>query len=103
MDAAEIDLQVLSLTSPGTEQIEAADATELAREANDFLADAIKKRPARFAGFAALPTEIPDKAAAELQRMVCEHGFKGGSSMVTAGAAIWMTNSSGQSSSEPKP
>ncbi len=77
MDAAKIDMQVLSLTSPGTEQLEPADAMALTREANNFLADAVKKNPARFAGFAALPTAIPDKAAEELERMVCEHGFKG--------------------------
>ncbi|HEV2379445.1 MAG TPA: amidohydrolase family protein [Terriglobia bacterium] len=77
MDAAGIDVQVLSLTSPGTEQAEAADAAALAREANDFLADAVKKNPARLAGFAALPTAAPDKAAEELDRMVRGHGFKG--------------------------
>ncbi len=70
-------MQVLSLTSPGTEQLEVADALALAREANDFLADAVKKNPARLAGFAALPTAAPDKAAEELERMVREHGFKG--------------------------
>ena len=31
MDAAGIDVQVLSLTSPGTEQLEVAEAVELAR------------------------------------------------------------------------
>lgn len=36
MDAARIDMQVLSLTSPGTEQLEAAEAIALAREANDI-------------------------------------------------------------------
>ena len=77
MDAAKIDMQVLSLTSPGTEQIAGADATALAREVNDFLADAIKKNPTRFAGFATLPTAIPDEAAEELERMVREHRFKG--------------------------
>jgi predicted TIM-barrel fold metal-dependent hydrolase len=77
MDAARIDMQVLSLTSPGTEQIDVADAMALAREANDFLADAVKKNPARFAGFASLPTATPDNAAAELERMVREHRFKG--------------------------
>jgi uncharacterized protein len=40
MDAAKIDMQVFSLTSPGAEQVEATDAIALAREANDFLADA---------------------------------------------------------------
>jgi len=59
MDAAKIDMQVLSLTSPGTEQLEAADAMELAREENDFLADAIMEQPTRFAGFARLPANSP--------------------------------------------
>ena len=77
MDGAGIDLQVLSLTSPGTEQSEAADAMAIAGEANDFLADAVNKNPARLAGFAALPTATPDKAARELERMVREHRFKG--------------------------
>jgi predicted TIM-barrel fold metal-dependent hydrolase len=65
MDAAKIDMQVLSLTSPGTEQSASADAMALAHDANDFLADAIKKNPTRFAGFAALPTATPHKAAKE--------------------------------------
>ena len=39
MDAAGIDMQVLSLTSPGAEQSDAAEAIALATEANDFLAD----------------------------------------------------------------
>ena len=77
MDAAGIDMQVLSLTSPGTEQLDADDAAAVAREANDFLADAVRKNPARFAGFAALPTAAPEKAALELDHMVRHHGFKG--------------------------
>jgi predicted TIM-barrel fold metal-dependent hydrolase len=77
MDAAGIDVQVLSLTSPGTEQLEAADAMSLASEANKLLAEAVKKNPTRLAGFATLPTALPDKAAEELDRMVREHDFKG--------------------------
>jgi hypothetical protein len=77
MDAAGIDIQVLSLTSPGTEQLEAADGITMAREANEFLAAAVKRNPTRFAGFATLPTASPDKAAEELEKMVREHGFKG--------------------------
>ena len=77
MDAAGIDVQVLSLTSPGTEQLESAEAVTVAREANDFLADAVKKYPRRFAGFASLPTAAPEKAAEELERTVHEYGFKG--------------------------
>jgi uncharacterized protein len=77
MDAAGIDMQVLSLTSPGSEQLEAAPALALAREANNFLAEAIAKNPKRFAGFAVLPTAAPDKAGEELERMVRHRGFKG--------------------------
>lgn len=77
MDAAGIDVQVLSLTSPGVEQLEADEAIALAREANDFLAAAVRRHPARLAGFAALPVAAPAKAAAELERCVRELGFKG--------------------------
>jgi uncharacterized protein len=76
MDAAGIDMQVVSLTAPGVEQLEAGEAIALAREANDYLADAVNKNPARFAGLAAVPTSAPDKAAAELERCV-RAGFKG--------------------------
>jgi len=77
MDAAGIDMQVVSLTAPGVEQLDPADAIALARDANDSLAEAVKKNPARFAGFAAVPTPAPDKAAAELERCVRQLGFKG--------------------------
>ena len=76
MDAAGIDVQVLSLSAPGVEQMEPADAVAMARDTNDYLADAVKKHPTRFAGFAAVPTGSPEQAAQELQRRV-GHGFKG--------------------------
>jgi predicted TIM-barrel fold metal-dependent hydrolase len=77
MDAAGIDMQVLSLNSPGVEQAEAAEQISIAVESNDFLAEAVKRNPRRFAAFAALPTAAPDKAAAELDRRVRQQGFKG--------------------------
>jgi hypothetical protein len=77
MDAAGIDLQVLSLSAPGVEQLDPADAIALAREANDHLADAVQRHPTRLAGFAALPTPAPDVAAGELERVVTRYGFKG--------------------------
>src|SRR5215203_5260235 len=77
MDAAGIDVQVLSLTSPGVEQLEAAEAVAFARQTNDLLAEAVRSHPSRFAGFAALPTASPEAAADELERMVREHNFKG--------------------------
>ncbi|HEX3866741.1 MAG TPA: amidohydrolase family protein [Gemmatimonadaceae bacterium] len=77
MDEAQIDVQVLSLTSPGVEQLDAPSAIRIAHETNDFLASAVAKHPTRFAGFAAIPTAAPDEAAAELERLVRGHGFKG--------------------------
>ena len=77
MDEAGVDVQVLSLTSPGVEQLDAAEAVALARRANDALAEAVRRYPGRFAGFAALPTAAPEAAAEELGRVVEEHGFLG--------------------------
>ena len=68
MDAGGIDIQVISHGAPGTEQIEPADAIELAREANDYLAASIAPHPDRFAAFATLPTAAPAEAADELER-----------------------------------
>jgi predicted TIM-barrel fold metal-dependent hydrolase len=77
MDAAQIDVQVLSLTSPGTEQLDPAEAGSVSRQVNDILAKAIQKHPTRLYGFAALPTPDPPAAAAELERTVREYKFKG--------------------------
>jgi hypothetical protein len=77
MDAGGIDVQVLSHGAPGTEQLEAAQAIRLAREANDYLADAVAAHPDRFAAFATLPTAAPGAAADELERATGKLGFKG--------------------------
>jgi uncharacterized protein len=77
MDAAGIDLQVISHTTPAAQQLEPAEAVTRSREANDRLAEAVRAHPARFAGFATLPTPDPVAAADELERTVTEHGFAG--------------------------
>jgi len=77
MDEAGIDMQIVSLMSPGTEQLEAADAIALATETNDFVLDAIRKYPSRFGGFATLPTAAPEKAAQELEHRVKGQKFAG--------------------------
>jgi predicted TIM-barrel fold metal-dependent hydrolase len=76
MDAAGIDIQVLSLSAPGVEQMEPADAIAMARDTNDYLASAVNKHPTRFAGFAAIPTGSPKQAVDELERRI-KQGFKG--------------------------
>lgn len=70
MDACGIDRQVLALTSPGVQVMEKAEAVAFAREANDFLADAIRRHPTRFAGMLAVAPQDPAAAAAEIERGV---------------------------------
>jgi 2,3-dihydroxybenzoate decarboxylase len=53
------------------------EATQLARRANDYLAEEIARRPDRFQGFAALPMQDPEQATRELIRCVTQLGFKG--------------------------
>ena len=77
MDAAGIDIQVLSHGAPSTQRLDAESAVRLARSVNDRLYDTVQTRPDRFAGFAALPTPDPAAAADELERAVTELGFKG--------------------------
>lgn len=68
MDNIGMDVEVLSLTSPGV-QIFAADmATRLAAESNDALAAAIKANPTRLAGLAAVAPQDPQAAAREIER-----------------------------------
>jgi len=77
MDAAGVDVQVLSFGSPGPQAFGAETAIPMARDANDRLHAAVQAHPDRFAGFAALPTADPEAAADELERSVRELGFKG--------------------------
>jgi uncharacterized protein len=76
MDAAGVDVQVLSLTAPGLQNVDAADAVVLQRDVNDRLADAVRHRPDRFEAFATLATAAED-AAAELERAVTHLGMSG--------------------------
>ena len=77
MDAAGIDLQVLSHVQPGVQTLERNTAIRLSREVNDWLDTVIQEFPTRFAGFVTLPTQSPMDAADELERTVSQFGFKG--------------------------
>jgi 2,3-dihydroxybenzoate decarboxylase len=78
MDAYGIELAILGLNSPALQAIlDPAEAVQVARRANDILANEIAQTPSRFAGFAGLPMQDPDAAARELTRCVTELGFKG--------------------------
>jgi predicted TIM-barrel fold metal-dependent hydrolase len=77
MDAAGIDVQILSYATPSVERLEPSLARELARQANDTLASTISKHPDRFFGFATLPMLDPTAAARELERTVRDLRFVG--------------------------
>jgi len=77
MDEVGVDYAVLSLASPGVEQLDPAVGTAVARESNDILSEAIDRHPDRFGGFAALAPKNVDTAARELERCVKELRFVG--------------------------
>jgi 2,3-dihydroxybenzoate decarboxylase len=78
MDDAGIELAILSLNAPGVQRIlDAGEALNVARKANERMAEAVAKHPRRYAALAALPMHDADAAAAELTRCVRELGFKG--------------------------
>ena len=77
MDAAGVDMQVLSHQSPGSQRLDRDTAADACKSVNDALAAVIAASPERFAGFAMIPTMLPLAAADELQRSVEELGLKG--------------------------
>jgi 5-carboxyvanillate decarboxylase len=78
MDAAGIDVSVLSLNPPGVQiYADTARASSLAKEMNDALAELIHQHPGRFAGIGAVAPQDPDAAAAEVTRVVETLGFGG--------------------------
>ena len=77
MDDAGVDTQVLSLTTPGLFDLDAAEAVALQTLTNDRAADAVARHPDRLQAFATLAPQRPDAAAAELDRAVRQLGFNG--------------------------
>ena len=68
MDEYGIDRQLLLLTAPGPQVLEAEEGTRLAARANDIAAEACAKRPDRFSALAAFQPQDPDAAALEIER-----------------------------------
>jgi 2,3-dihydroxybenzoate decarboxylase len=78
MDRHGIETMILSLNAPAIQAIpDPKKATELARQANDHLAEVVAKRPDRFQGFAALAMQDVDGAIREYQRCIKELKFRG--------------------------
>jgi 5-carboxyvanillate decarboxylase len=68
MDKVGIDVELLSLTSPGVQIFDTDMATRLAAESNDALAAAINANPKRLAGLVAVAPQDPAAAAREIER-----------------------------------
>jgi 2,3-dihydroxybenzoate decarboxylase len=78
MDKAGIAKSVLAVSGPGVQaERDPAVATRKAREANDFLAQEIHKRPDRYAGFAHIAVQDARSAADELERCMRDLKFCG--------------------------
>ena len=78
MDKHGVEMMILSLNAPAVQAIhDVKQAIAVAQQANDALAAEVRKRPDRFASFAALPMQDPEAAAAELTRCVKELGMVG--------------------------
>lgn len=78
MDKHGIETMILSLNAPAVQAItDRTRAIEVAKRANDVLAEECAKRPDRFRAFAALPLQDPEAAAEELTRCVKDLGFVG--------------------------
>ena len=59
-----MEMMILSLNAPAVQAIpDPRRAIEIARRANDFLAEQVRKRPQRFQALAALPMQDPDLAS----------------------------------------
>lgn len=77
MDEQGVDVQVLSLTTPGLHNLAPPVAVEMAQRVNDLIAETCARHPHRFQGFAAVPTPDADAAPRELERAVRDLGLKG--------------------------
>jgi uncharacterized protein len=87
MDEQDIQMQVVSYGSLA-QFAPAGEALALTQAANNRLAEAIAAHPTRFSGFAILPWQDPQAAAAELDRSVTQLGLRGVLLLGRPGAAF---------------
>ena len=77
MDAAGIDVSVVSVNMPGPEMLENELAVEAASLCNDELAEACAHHRERLVGLACLPWQIPSEAISELDRAIGKLDLRG--------------------------
>jgi len=77
MDQSGIAMQVLSLTSPGVQMFDADLGVAIAEDANDRLAEHIRKYKGRYAGLATFTPQAPKQAVKEMERAISRLGLNG--------------------------
>lgn len=78
MDAAGINVQILSAHTPGVQDVPGQEGIDFAVRLNKMIADGpMKAYPGRFQAYATLPLQDPEASADELERAVREDGFVG--------------------------
>jgi predicted TIM-barrel fold metal-dependent hydrolase len=77
MDAAGIDVSVLTVNIPGPEMLAPELGVEGARICNDYLAELCSQYPGRFVGLATLPLQDVSAAMGEYRRATRELGLRG--------------------------
>ena len=92
MDAAGIEMALLSTNDPGPEWF-GAEGPEVARQIHDSLTEIVAAHPARFRALCVLPLQDRRAAEDELQRCIGQLGFKG---------VLLYTNLAGQWCDEPQ-
>lgn len=77
MDEQNVAMQILSYTSPVSDQVPEGEAIRICREANNILSETVNRHPDRFRAMATLPMANPTAAAEELERTVKDLHFVG--------------------------
>jgi aminocarboxymuconate-semialdehyde decarboxylase len=77
LDGVGVDMQVLTLTAPGTLLEEPARSARLASTVNDALARIVSDHPSRFTALATLPLNDPAASAVEFERATTSLGLRG--------------------------
>jgi len=77
MDKTGLDMQVLTMTTPGVDVEEPSYGLKLSEIVNNAMADVVNKYPDRFSALATLPMKDPEAAIRELERSVKELGLPG--------------------------
>jgi aminocarboxymuconate-semialdehyde decarboxylase len=72
-----VDMQVITLTTPGTHVESKALAAKLASLVNDAFAEVVRTRPGKFVALATLPLNDPVASMKELDRACSQLGFRG--------------------------